>query len=366
MAAEKIEKIEKITEYPGVPDRADERDVPVNPYPRDPQRHLGSAVEGVRFESKASLDVRSHQYFLQDENGQVYTDYILSGSNLVQYASLLLLKPDDAEEYLREQNKPQPVLLVAMASHQHRDLSDEPPYVDLNSTQVAAQLGTRFHWYVERRIKKLPVNIPLYIEKEVAQFEKFYARLCDDFFPICEMSIGSLRHKICGTIDAAHFDGNEYQIWDWKNSKHVFDSYEILHESEFVPRVNGKRTRKSNHFYYSRNTRISPHYVAKVLFHPCVSSMTKATFTKFIQTAAYRKIMILSGMPCSTKAYIGNVHPTMFTLPGEEEPELRIVELDLARPLANYGGKSAIEIVQWIFDTNERILAKLIGECQST
>jgi hypothetical protein len=344
---------EENLKFPGVSDRTDERDVAINPYRED-----GEYAD--MFADRVTLDIPTHKYFIKDDSGRVFFDYILSGSKLDKYAKLLLNEPEKASEYLTEQNKEKSVMIEAMASYTHRDLSDKPPYVSQSGWQRARDLGTLFHWYVERRIKGLPVEVPPEVYKEVCQFERFFQPLPANFFPLCEMSFGSLRHKICGTIDAAHFDGKEYTIWDWKNSGKIFDAGKIiLDETRFVPGVN-KRNEFSNHFYYTRDTRLSRVLVADMVFHPCVQSMTAGTFTKFIQMAAYRKLMILAGFPHSTKAVIGNVHADMFVLPEETEPELRIILLDLARPLAKFGGKSAIDIVQWIFDRNEEILKCLL------
>lgn len=326
----------------GVPEKLGERDVASNPY-------VEESKCTAAFTGKVYLEQKSHQYYLRDDEG-VYPDYILSGSSVVKYARALLSSPGEAMEFFPKAD----LTVLVVGSKPSREAKE--PSVNMKSRARFLQLGTLFHWYAEQRILGRPTPRPSLIPEEARQFDAFFDLLPPGFFSHCEVSVGSFLHKVCGTIDAIHFNGAEEFIWDWKNHKSVFEPGKmVLDSTRFVSSLGGRSVFSTRYFYVA-NQEISPGVVLPKVYHCVYDKLDEGVFDYMIQQATYRKARMLEGRKVSTTAYLGIVTQSFHP----DQKELHPLALELARPLPQYGGRSCVEIVQWVYDTREYLLSMLL------
>lgn len=330
--------------FPSMKDDEDERDTPGNPYD-EPGFDLPHALD-----KRVHLEEENHEYLIID-GLKAYPGRIISGSSFYDFLTAVRKKSTSATEKYFAPSKVAdfPTLLIKLPEPAPQ------PRANPESKTYAMALGTLFHWYAEQRIKGHTPEVPEAISREVKMFEKFFTEVVPPgFFCSAEVSLASFKHKACGTIDALHFNPvtKRYTIFDWKMSGGLFEVGKRTKAYPFLPGGAGYTSR----YYYRDNVEISPGVRYRV-YYPVKYTRTLLGYTT--QQAHYRKLGNLNSMPCNTTIYIPVVHHTFIAEDIAGEPELRLIGIDLADRIPDYG--IPIDAVQYGFHKRERIFRRLLG-----
>lgn len=204
------------------------------------------------------------------------------------------------------------------------DEDNDPPPAIRSGRWYHADIGSLFHYYVEKKVRKRPVAPFDIVRRAINQFDTFSDTVPADFFAHSEYTTGSRKYLLCGQLDLVHIarDGVWYVI-DLKNSKELFTDkllYEVKENYEFSPGV-----------FFQKAYILKAHH---------------ATSRKWaIQLANYVRLLRLEGKRVSDIVMIANVHETFMSL--------RPVLIDIRQ-----GSPSPQDESNWIFSTYKRYLEK--------
>jgi len=327
----------------------DERDTEDNPYPDKWTTITVSASARNMY-----MEESTHKYLIMKQD-KGYSGYILTGSKGLAYAKACV-KNNSLSEWLEppktfEEDFP---TFYEMKEERHKC----QPHVAWGSRMRAAQVGKLFHWYVEQRIEGKDVGVPKGIEKEVKQLNRYFEQVPIRYFAGTEVGFFSFRHRICGSIDALLHNPitGEYTIVDWKNSTVLFESGKPTRQYPLVESENKKGY--TDKYVYEDNFEILPGVFIRV-YHPRnLDNFNDKLFGHMVQTAVYRKLMLLNGKSVSHISYINVVSAQLESEAIGLDPELRVIRCNLRKVVKKYG-VSPVCLAERIFEHHKEQLEQL-------
>lgn len=329
----------------------DERDVEENPYP-DKWTTITVSASSRRIYMEES----THKYLMMDKN-KGYAGYILTGSKSLAYATACT-KNASLEEWLEPPKEFEEDFPTFHEEKSERHLC--PPHVAWGSRMVAAQRGKLFHWYVEQLIEGKIVRVPKGIEKEVRQLNKYFEKVPIKHFVGTEVGFFSFKHRICGQVDALLHNPitDEHIIVDWKDSYVLFEPGKPTRQ---YPPVESEQNKKgyTDKYVYENDFEILPGVFIRV-YHPVTKQdkFDANLFKHMVQTATYRKLMLLNGKPTSHISYINVVSEKLESEEIGVEPELRVIRCNLRKKVTKYGVSPAC-LAERIFYDHKQQLEKI-------
>lgn len=219
--------------------------------------------------------------------------------------------------------------------------------------------GTALHQHIEQRLlgvldrETIVRQFPLAEREELRQIDSFLSAYPPGTFRYMEYRVGSLRHKICGSVDAIRVhppseetDGEEvWQIYDWKRTPYIFGMFKSIKLNDGIGRM-------TNDKIEYRDVAVAGGASTRREYFVNYENIGRSDdiYTYMIQLATYRHLCVMNGARVSKVAYLVVFHPMY--------EDYRALRVELDRP-CKASLEAPVDFVARVLKERERHLRDL-------